>query len=185
VCSSDLYVSGDRALEVREEHEEILKEAARKLGVPPAQLPQGIDRLLGEVDESRKILKARTREDLGATAARLLADPDSTETHGEVTITRGLLELDREGLQELSRLLTREPGRVALLAGEREGKGTLFVGSSAPQVAAAAVVEAAKAKFGGRGGGNPSAATALGEPGRPLAEALEAARHEARKEAGS
>jgi alanyl-tRNA synthetase len=179
------YVSGDRALEVREAHEDVLRESARRLGVPVAQLPQGIDRLLGEVEESRKVVRARTKEDLGATAARLLADPASTETLGAITLIRAHLELDRESLQELSRLLTREPGRVALLAGEREGKGTLFVGSSAPGVAAAAVVEAAKRPFGGRGGGNPSAATAVGEPGQPLLDALQAARAEARRAAGS
>ena len=76
------YVSGERALDVREEHEEVLKEAARRLGVPPARLPEGIDRLLEEVAEGRHLAKTRTREDLGQTAARLLADPEATFTVG-------------------------------------------------------------------------------------------------------
>lgn len=178
------YVSGERALDVREEHEQVLKEAARRLGVPITGLPQGIDRLLGEVEESRKLAKARTKEDLGQTAERLTGDPSATEVVGDVTVIQAQVDLDRNGLQELSRLLTRGPRRVAVLTSEREGKGILFVGSSAPQVSAAALVEAAKGNFGGRGGGNPSAATAVGEPGRPLHEARESARAEARKAAG-
>src|SRR5208282_4059348 len=71
------YVSGDRALDVHEEHEQVLKEAALRLGVPVTGLPQGIERLLGEVEESRKLAKARTNEDLDQTASRLLADPGS------------------------------------------------------------------------------------------------------------
>ncbi|MCI4373900.1 MAG: alanine--tRNA ligase-related protein, partial [Thermoplasmata archaeon] len=178
------YVSGDRALDVRDEHEEVLQEAARRLGVPITGLPQGIDRLLGEVEEGRKLAKARTKEDLGQTAERLANDPAAVDTFGDVTVVRARVDLDRSGLQELSRLLTRAPRKVALLTAEREGKGILFVGSSSPLVSATAVVEAVKGTFGGRGGGNPSAATAVGEPGQPLATALETARSEARKAAG-
>ena len=175
------YVSGDRALDVREEHEEVLREAARRLGVPLAKLPEGIDRLLGEVEESRKQARARTREDLGQTATRLLADPAATVTIGTTILVGARVDLDRNGLQELSRLLTKETGHVAILVAERDGKGLLFVGSSAPGVPASAVLEAAKSAFGGRGGGNPSAATASGEPGAPLDTALESARAEARR----
>jgi alanyl-tRNA synthetase len=177
------FVSGERALDVREEHEELLREAAHRLGVPVAGVPEGVDRLLGEVDAARKAVRARTREDLGETAARLATDPSATETHGAVTIVRAHLGLDRTGLQELSRLLTRDEGRVAVLTSELEGRGLLFVGSSSARVSAAAVVEAAKARFEGRGGGNPSAATAVGEPGAALTAAREAAASAARKAA--
>jgi len=43
------YASGDRAIDLRAERDEILKEAARRLGVPVEGLPQGIERLLAEV----------------------------------------------------------------------------------------------------------------------------------------
>ncbi len=180
------YVSGERALDVREEHEAILSEAARRLGVPVTGLPSGIDRLLGEVEESRKVAKARTKDDLGQTAQALLHDPSAVDVFGDVTVVRARRDgLDRAALQELSRLLTREPKRVALLASERDGTGLFFVGSSTPHIAAAALVEAAKPSFGGRGGGNPSAATAVGEPGQPLSDAMEAARAAARSAAGA
>ena len=179
------FASGERALDLREEHEEILKEAARRLGVPVGQLPDGIERLLSEVEENRRREKERRHEDLGSLAARLDADPKQRETVGNVTVIAATVDLDRNGLMELSRLLTKEPGRVAVLAAEREGKGTLFVGSTAPGVSAQAVVEAAKLAFQGKGGGNPAAATAVGEPGTPLRTALDAARSAARKAAGS
>ena len=179
------YASGERALEIREEHEEILREAARRLGVPVARLPDGIDRLLGEIEEGRKRRKDRLKEDLGVTAERLLHDPASTETVGSVTIIAARLDLDRAELMELSRLLSKEAGRVVLLAGEREGRGTLFIGSTAPGVSAQSVIDAAKPLFGGKGGGNVAAATAVGEPGAPLIAALEAARTHARGAAGA
>ena len=177
------YASGERALEIREEHEEILREAARRLGVPVAGLPEGIDRLLAEIEETRKLARDRRKEDLGSTAERLLNDGKATHKVGPVTLIGARLDLDRTELMELSRLLSREAGRVVVLTAEREGKGVLFVGSTAPGVSAAAVVEAAKPSFGGKGGGNAAAATAVGEPGAPLEAALDAARSAARRAA--
>ncbi len=177
------YASGERALEIREEHEEILKEAARRLGVAVAQLPDGIDRLLGEIEESRRASKERRREDLGAIASRLLADAASTERVGGTTIVAYQGALERSDLQELSRQLTKGPDRVAVLAGEHEGQGILFVGSTDGRVAADAVVREAAPRFSGKGGGNPASATAVGEPGVPLADALRAALEATRRAA--
>ncbi|HEY1197811.1 MAG TPA: DHHA1 domain-containing protein, partial [Thermoplasmata archaeon] len=178
------YVSGDRALDVRDEHEAILREAAHRLGVPVPQLPDGIDRLLTEVEESRKTVRERKKGDLGATAARLLADPSATEVVGGTTLVIARVDLDRNEMMELSRILTKDGGRVALLASERDGRGLLFVGSTEPKVSAQATLDAAKAEFAGKGGGNPSAATAVGEPGAPLVNALEQTRKAARRAAG-
>jgi alanyl-tRNA synthetase len=177
------FASGERALELREEHEAILKEAARRLGVPADRLPDGIDRLLSEVEEGRKLARARTRGDLEGLASELLADPKRAETIGGTTVVAASVDLDRTGLSELSKLLSKAPGRVVILAAERDGKGALFVGSTAPGVSALDLVEAAKPLFGGKGGGNPSAATAVGEPGAPLVGAVEAARAAARSAA--
>ena len=173
-------MSGERALDVRDEHEAILAEAAHRLGVPVAQLPDGIERLLTEVEETRKNARERKKGDLGAIAARLLADPSSTEAVGASTLIVATVDLDRNELMELSRLLTKDGHRVALLASEREGRGILFVGSTSARVAADALVRAAAPAFGAKGGGNPSAATAVGEPGAPLAEAVRRAVEAAR-----
>jgi|HubBroStandDraft_1064217.scaffolds.fasta_scaffold00365_8 alanyl-tRNA synthetase len=179
------YASGDRALDIRDEHEEILKEASRRLGVPVPQLPAGIDRLLGEIEETRKREKGRRKEDLGGLAARLLADTAGAHTVSETTILAAHADLDRNELMELSRLLTKEKGRVAILTSERDGKGTLFVGSTSERVPASDLVRAVASKFGGKGGGNPASATAVGEPGAPLGDALRSAVEEARRLAGA
>jgi alanyl-tRNA synthetase len=179
------YASGERALDIRDEHEEILKEAARRLGVPVPQLPSGIDRLLGEIEENRKREKGRLKEDLGALAARLLGDTDASRRVGETTVIEAKVDLGRTELMELSRLLTKEAGRVALLASERDGQGILFVGSTSARVPAADLVKAVAPKFGAKGGGNASAATAVGEPGAPLAEALRSASDKALRLAGT
>jgi alanyl-tRNA synthetase len=178
------YASGERALDLRDEHEEILKEASRRLGVPVPQLPDGIDRLLGEIEETRKRERDRRKEDLGTTAVRLLADPTATRPAGADTIVSAQVDLARTELMELSRLLTKEKGRIAILTSERDGQGTLFVGSTSPRVAANEVLRAASASFGGKGGGNPGSATAVGEPGAPLSAAGRAAVAEARRMAG-
>jgi len=179
------YASGDRALDIRDEHEEILKEASRRLGVPVPQLPDGIDRLLAEIEETRKRERGRLREDLGALAARLLGDPKATVTAAGTTIVHGHADLARTELMELSRILTKEKGRVAILSSDRDAQGTLFVGSTADRVSARDVVRAASESFAGRGGGNPASATAVGEPGAPLAKAVRVAVERATAQATS
>lgn len=178
------FASGERALDLREQHEAILKEAATRLGVPVDRLPDGIERLLGEVEESRRAVRDREKGELSTTAAKLLADPAAVESVGSVTVVAARVDLDRGGLMELSRILSRTSGRVTILAAERDGRGTLFVGSSAPGVSASSILEAAAAAFGGKGGGNASAATGVGEPGAPLTAALDAARAAARRAVG-
>jgi alanyl-tRNA synthetase len=74
---------------------------------------------------------------------------------------------------------------VAILTSERDGKGTLFVGSTSERVPASDLVRAVASKFGGKGGGNPASATAVGEPGAPLGDALRSAVEEARRLAGA
>ena len=179
------YASGERALEIREQRDRALREVARRLGVPPEKAPEGVDRLYEEMESARRAQRDRRKEDLGAVASRLASDAQNLDSVGGVTIVRARVDLDRTELAELSRLLSREPNRVVLLAAEREGRGTLFVGSTAARVPANALVDRAKARFQGKGGGSASAATAVGEPGAPLATALEDARAEARRLAGS
>jgi alanyl-tRNA synthetase len=167
------YVAGDRGVVVREERDAALHEAARQLGVPPEQVPAAVGRLLAEVEEARRVDRQTEKHDLGRLADELAADPEATRPVGAVTLTlREGLPLSRAQLQELSRRLTRPPGRVAILAAESNGRGVVFVGSSSPEVSASAVLDAMRPVFGGKGGGNASASTAQGEPGEPLQRAV-------------
>lgn len=170
------YAAGDRALDIADHRAEALAKAARVLNVAPDQIAQGIERLQLEVDAWRKRGRLEERESLGSRADKLLRDPESATTVGELTVVVAKIDLSRADMQEMSRLLTKAPKHVAVLASEHEGRGTLFVGSSSEQVAANAVLEAGRSVFEGKGGGNPSAATAVGEPGEPLARALAASK---------
>lgn len=173
------YAAGDRALDIVAERADLLERSARELSVPPERLIEGIERLKGELESARKRERVEGQRDLVARAAALVADPASTEEVQGIRITVAQVGLDRPGVMELSRRLTDAPGRVAILGGEESGRGLLFVGSTAPAVPANAIASGVVGGFAGRGGGNPSAATAVGEPGAPLAKTLESARAEA------
>ncbi len=180
------YVAGDRAVVVREEHEAALQTAARRLGVPPEKLPEAVERLLEEREATARASRRGAREDVAKVADDLLADASALERAGPVSIVAPPpFDWGAAQLQELARRLTRSPGTVAILGGTAEGRGLVFVGSSAPSVPADRVLEPIRARFGGKGGGNATAATAQGEPGEPLVEALAAGRDAARALAGA
>ncbi len=179
------YAAGERALDLVEARRSTVDEAARRLGVPADRLLDGVDRLLERVEATRQREKAQARADVKGLAAALLADPARSAEVGAGRLTSAEVEgYDLAGLRELSRALTAAPDRVAVLAGEVEGKGALFVGSTWPAVSAAAVLEAARPVFSGRGGGNAQSAQAVGEAGPALRSALRAAAERARALAG-
>jgi alanyl-tRNA synthetase len=175
------YVAGDRALVVRETRDGALRESAQRLGVPPEEVPRAVSRILEELEEARRTGRKETRRDLEELAQEILASPERVQNVGEtVILVSPPIALGRDQLKELSRILTKAEGRVAILAAESEGRGLIFVGSSSARVPAGEVLDTMKPLFGGKGGGNPSAATAQGEPGAPLRAAVEAGRERAR-----
>jgi alanyl-tRNA synthetase len=88
-------------------------------------------------------------------------------------------------MQALARRLTNEAGRVAILVTDAGGAGRVIVGSTAAEVPAVEVLRAMTPLFDGKGGGNPSVATASGTGGEALRAALEAGRAKARALAGT
>jgi alanyl-tRNA synthetase len=169
-----VYAAGDRSLELQYEHESALRAAAQQLGVAPEHVPQAVVRLFAQLEEARKLVRTGRSTDLASVAERLSASPDLVRTVGPVTIIAAPVEVDAAGMQELCRRLTASPGRVAILTLEIEGRGRVIVGSSAPSVSARSVLDAMTPRFQGKGGGHAGVATASGEPGAPLQEALRA-----------
>ncbi len=167
-----VYAAGDRALDLKELHDRALAEAARKLGVPPEKVPEGVDRLLGEVATARLALREGRTHDLKALAREALADPARTATAGTVRIVALRAAVPADALQELSRELTASSGVVAVLATEAEGRGRLLVGSSAAEVPAREVLAAMLPAIEGRGGGNRGVATGSGTAGAALDRAV-------------
>jgi alanyl-tRNA synthetase len=174
-----VYAAGDRALELKDLYDRSLKEAARKLGVAPEKVPEGVDRLLGQVEEARKAVRAGRVTDLKGLAEATLSDPRFTETVGTVLVAARSVTLDPKEMQELARRLTSQAGRVAVLVTELAGVGRVIVGSTAAEVPASEVLAAMTPLFEGKGGGNPSVATASGNGGPALLRALGAGRERA------
>ncbi|MCI4363232.1 MAG: alanine--tRNA ligase [Thermoplasmata archaeon] len=169
------YAAGERAVALKQEQERTLREASRRLGVAPDRLLDRIDRLLEELSAKEKAVRSGRNIDLAALAAEIEGDSGSVPSSG-VRVHARRVALRAKEMQELCRLLTREPERVALLATEEDETGRVIVGSSAPGVDAGHVLSQMLPAFGGKGGGNRAVATARGEPGLPLERALEAGR---------
>ncbi|HKV90849.1 MAG TPA: alanine--tRNA ligase, partial [Thermoplasmata archaeon] len=136
------YAAGERALDIADNRAEALTKAARALNVAPDQVAQGVERLRLEVEAYRRRGRLEERESLAIRAERLLLNPEALTRAGAVSVVVAKADLPRAELMELSRLLTKSPDHVAVLAAELEGRGTLFVGSTAASVSAAQVLEA-------------------------------------------
>lgn len=178
------FVAGERALEVLQDREEVLAEASRKLASPVEELPKAVDRLLERVKESEKEARASAKADVKGLSERLWTS--ATEAHplheGKVKVVVAKTDLDRDGLKELAREITSRPGGVALLASEDDKGGMLFFASSLPdRFSARDLLSSVLPAWGGKGGGNPSAATASGPKGPALQAALEQALAQAKK----
>ena len=169
------YAAGERALDVMESTDRLLADAAHRLGVPREKVSDAIDRLLADAAEVRRRDRSERTGDLKALAETLRNDPARTRLAGGVAVTEAHVAADRSTLMAIARFVTQGDDRVAVLSGEAEGRGILFIGSTAGAVPANALLEAVRAIFDGKGGGNPGAATAVGEPGEPLQKAREAA----------
>ena len=169
------YAAGDRALELHQAEHRSLSTVAQALGVAPDSVVGAVERLQRELSERRQGQKLTARLGRRGEAERIAQSPTlRRELPNGIAFSEALAE-DREGLMEIARSLTHGPDRVAVLSGEQEGRGVLFVGSSAPGVDAGALVRLVLDRFAGRGGGNASAGTAVGEVGAPLQAARAAA----------
>ncbi|MDE1820672.1 MAG: alanine--tRNA ligase [Euryarchaeota archaeon] len=177
------FVAGERALEVMQEHDTILQEASQKLAAPVEEVPRALDRLLDRLKESHKEAKAAAKADVAEIAEGLWNSPVDAHPLGEGhRAVVAQVDLDREGLQALAREITSRAGGVALLAAQDEKSGTLFFASSDPKrFPARDLLAPALKAWGGKGGGNPSAASGSGPRGPPLRAALDAALARARE----
>ena len=173
------FAAGDRALEVVDQHEGILRELSQRLAAPVDGLPEAITRLEERLKAAQRTARSAGAEDVKEIARTLRGSPEhmrtlSGGTHAAVVAR---VALGREGLKELARDLTSDGKGVALLAGEdSSGSAYLFFASGDPKrYSAKGLLQAALEVWRGRGGGNDSAATASGPGGPDVDRALEAA----------
>ncbi len=171
------FAAGDRSLELLQGHERILRELSRKLAVPAEGLPAALDGVTERVRELEKSVRKGEAVGVKAFATQLLGDGTRTlALPGGFRVVRVLLPPGSADLKDLARELTRDPKVVALLASSDGPRGMLFFASGSPdRYPAMSALVAARESWAGKGGGNPSAATATGPSGPELEKALDAA----------
>ncbi|HEY8611861.1 MAG TPA: alanine--tRNA ligase [Roseomonas sp.] len=169
-------VTGATALALIEESERTLRETAAALKAPPAEVPARVAAL---VEERRKL--EREVADLRRKLATGGAASEVEEVSGLRVALRDLGEVpprDLKGLAEA--ILKGGTADVVGLVSSAEGKASIVValGEAAKGRAdAVALVRAASAAVGGKGGGGrPDMAQAGGPEGEKSAEALAAIR---------
>ncbi|MFZ4409122.1 MAG: alanine--tRNA ligase [Paracraurococcus sp.] len=169
-------VTGPAALKLVEAAEAKLKEAAAVLRVPPADLPARIAAL---VEERRKLERdvAELRKQLatggGAAAAETLG--------GFRVALRNLGETPARDLKGIAEaILKGDTADIVVLVSTAEGKASIVAGladAAKGKADAVALVRAAAAAVGGKGGGGrPEMAQAGGPDGAKAEDALAAVR---------
>ncbi|MFH5923600.1 alanine--tRNA ligase [Roseomonas xinghualingensis] len=169
-------VTGGAALELIEESERTLREAAATLKAPPAEVPARVAALL---EERRKM--ERELADLRRKLATGGAASEVEEVSGLRVALRDLGEVPARDLKGLAEaILKGGTADVVGLVSSAEGKASIVVavGEAAKGKAdAVSLVRAASAAVGGKGGGGrPDMAQAGGPEGGKSAEALAAIR---------
>jgi alanyl-tRNA synthetase len=173
-------LTGQAALDLVRQEEEVLAEAAAALKVPPALVGERINVLLDEIKALKKQAAQRRNEKAEKVAPDdLLA---AATTIGETrVITRALDAATPDELRQLIDVLRRKsPTRLAvLLATAADGKVSLAAGLTPDLVAAGLSaglwIKEVAPVVGGGGGGKPDLAQAGGKNPEQIPAALERA----------
>ena len=133
--------------------------AVRVLSVPPAELPEAIEKLQSESRDRQRSLTSLQHELAAYRADQLAA---SAEQVGAGRLVASAIDADANGLKSLASAIVSRPGYVAVLVSTSKPSLVVVARSSDVSVAANQVVASLTAKFGGRGGGKPDLAQAGG-----------------------
>lgn len=171
------FAAGERALGILQEHEQVLRSLSQRLATPPEKLPEALEAFTAKLRDLERATRSQSTTGVKALAGELLRSPQAAHRRSDgFTVIKVFLPSGSTDLKELARELTRDPNVVALLGGGDETKGYLFIASGSPdRFSAVQLLEVAKRHWTGKGGGNPSAATASGPGGSSLELALGAA----------
>ncbi len=171
-------LTGSAVLEYYKKQEEVLHAAAKALKANPAELPEKIAHLQGEV----KALQSENESLKSKLAKGALGDVMNqvTEVKGVKLLAAKVEGVDMNGLRDLGDQLKEKLGEgVVVLAAVNEGKVNLLaMATDAAQKAGAHagnLIKAVAAIVGGGGGGRPNMAQAGGKKPENAQEAIDAA----------
>jgi len=158
-------LTGLGALRYLREQERAFHEAARTLGVPPAELPTRVQKMLDERKEAQRELDGIKAKAQSATAGDLATG--AKEIEGGKALAARVDGTDGKALRSMSDDLRNQIGSgVVFLVGEKDGKVLLAVGVTKDLVGrynAGALIKELAPLVGGGGGGRPDFAQAGGK----------------------
>ena len=166
-------VSGTRPVELLAEREEIMAEAAQRLGVPVDQLVVGADKRMAEIKSLRAELADMRR------AASSDQSGDLAEQAVDGVVVAAIEGVDRGQLRDLAIATRDRPGVAAVVLGAApDGGGAALVSAVASDcdLNAGELIAEAAATIGGGGGRDAKLAIAGGRDPSRLDEALEQVR---------
>ena len=166
-------VSGTRPVELLTEREEVMAEAAERLGVPFDQLLVGADKRMAEI----KSLRAELAELRQAASSDQSGDLALQAVDG--VVVAAVEGLDRDQLRDLAIATRDRPGVAAVVLGAApDGGGAALVAAVAPdcELNAGELIAEAAVTIGGGGGRDAKLAIAGGRDPSRLDEALEQVR---------
>ena len=172
-------VTAQGALRYFAAQEEALADAARRLQVAPAEVPQQLDKVLNSVKElEREVSRLKTRL-AGAFVDSLVSRAESVD--GVKVVTESVDGLDRDGLRALGDRLKEQLGSAVVVLASQNGGSVQMVAMATGDVVARgvdarAIIRGVAGIIGGGGGGSEQMAQAGGKNPSRLGEALSAAR---------
>ncbi len=164
-----------------------LDEAAAKLRIAPADLPQRIDALLAQVEEAKRAGQGDRRESSRQEAEELLAQVRSV---GGVTVLAARsIAASADELREMGDWLRDKLGSAVVALGAVFNERPAIVAMVTPDLVergldAGAIVREAAKRMGGGGGGQPRLAQAGGKNPAQLDDALAAVAEAVERQAG-
>jgi alanyl-tRNA synthetase len=158
------FFCGGRALDRFRAMRDTLAGAVRLLSVLPGELPDAIDRILGEARDQQRTVAA-LRQDLAVYRAGEMAAAAEPATAGRLVFRA--VDGDANGLRSLATAIVSKPGFIVVLVSAARPALVVAARSADGQVSANDIVKALTTAFGGRGGGKPELAQAGGLEGSP------------------
>lgn len=147
------FAVGPAAIERRAADHEAALTAAQKLDTSVADLPEAVERLQNDHEETRAELDA-LRDELVETRLASLRD-DVVDKNGTDWLVGAVSGLDANGLSETAQDVVGDGADVVALVSE---DGQYLAVATSGEVEAGEVVDSVTAEFGGGGGGGPTVA---------------------------
>lgn len=170
-------VTGLHALSLVQGHVRLVVELSEALKSTPEQLVIKMHQMLNDLKATDKALQQAKSKLALVASDEILAE--AQEINGTKVIVALVPEVETKLLRELADKLRDQSQGIVLLGSAVDGKATLVAAiekSLTAKVKAGDFVNVAAAIVGGKGGGRPDSATAGGQDGSKVQEALDVAK---------